>query len=96
MKQSDALAVGDILKAMIDSGGNSGEFDRQKAAYLWSEIAGPTLTRATTRRFMSGDELHVFISSAALKSELTFMAAGLADKINEALGRRVVKKIIVH
>lgn len=96
MKRTEALAVGDILKAMIESGGDSGEFDRQKAAFLWSEIAGPTINRVTTRRYVDGDTLHVYISSASIKNELAYMTNGLADKINESLGRRVIKKIALH
>lgn len=96
MKRTEAISVGDILKAMIESDGDPGEFDRQKAAFLWSEVVGPTINQATIRRYMEGDVLHVFISSAPLKSELSFMVAGIADKINEALGRRVIKKIALH
>ena len=96
MKRTEALAVGDILKAMIESEGDSAEFDRHKASYLWSEIAGPTINRATTRRYVEGDTLHVFISSGPIKSELAYMVGGIMEKINEALGRRVIKKISIH
>lgn len=96
MKRTDAIAVGDILKAMIESEGDTATFDRQKVSFLWSEIAGPTINRATTRRFVDGDTLHVFISSAPLKSELAFMAGGLVEKLNEAVGKRIIKKIAIH
>lgn len=96
MKRSEALAVGDILKAMIESDGDTGEFDRQKASYLWSEIVGPTVNQVTTRRYVAGDILHVYISSGPIKSELAYMADGLVVKINEALGRRVIRKIAIH
>ena len=96
MKRTEALAVGDILRAMIESEGDASEFDRQKAGYLWSEIAGPTINQATTRRYVEGDVLHVFISSGPIKAELAFMVSGFADKINEAIGRKVIRKIAIH
>lgn len=96
MKRSEPLAVGDILQAMIESDGDTAEFDRQKACFLWSEIAGPTINHATTRRYVDGDVLHVYISSGPLKSELAYMVPGFVEKINEALGRRIIKKIAVH
>ena len=96
MKRTEALQVGDILKAMIECDGDPGEFDRQKAGYLWSEIAGPTINHVTTRRYVSGDTLHVYISNAPMKNELTYMLPGFVEKINEALGRKVIRKILLH
>ena len=96
MKRSEALAVGDILKAMVECDGNTAAFDRQKASFIWSEIVGPTINRATTRRYVEGDVLHVFISSAPLKSELAFMLPGFLEKINEAIGRVTIKRILLH
>lgn len=96
MKRTEALAVGDILKAMIDCDGDSDEFNRQKACYIWGEVVGPHINQVTTRRYVEKDTLHVFISSAPLKSELAFMTAGLIEKINDAVGKKVIKKISIH
>lgn len=96
MKRTEAQAVGDILKAMIECDGDSAEFDRQKASFLWSEIAGPTINRLTTRRYVEGSTLHVFISSGPMKGELAYMLPGFIEKINEAIGRQVLKKIALH
>lgn len=96
MKRTEALPIGDILKAMIESDGTADDFDRHKISFLWGEIAGPTINRATTKRYVEGDVLHVFITSGPLKSELAYMASGLADKLNEAVGRRIISKIQIH
>lgn len=96
MKKTEAIAVGDLLKAMIESDGDSMEFDRQKASYLWSEIVGPVINQATSRRYVDGETLHVYITSAPMKNELAFMLPGLIEKINEAVGRKIIKKISLH
>lgn len=96
MKKTEALAVGDILKAMIESDGDTAVLDRQKINFLWSEVVGPVINRATIRRYVEGDTLHVFISSAPLKSELAFMAPGLTDKLNEAVGKKIIRRIAIH
>jgi len=96
MKRTEAMAVGDILKAMMDSEGDTAEFDRQKISYLWSEIAGEYINRRTIRRYVQGDILHVFIDSGPLKNEMKFMAPGLVEKLNEAVGKRIIKKIQIH
>lgn len=81
---------------MIESEGNSEVFLREKATFLWSEIAGPTITRLTIKRFMSGNDLHVFITSGPVKSELAFMVNGIAERINLALGKEVIHRIVIH
>lgn len=96
MKRHEALHVGELLKMMIDSSGDRDTFDRQKAAYLWSEIVGPVINQATIRRFVDKDTLHVYMSSAPLKNELSFALPSLIEKINEAVGRTVIKKIMLH
>lgn len=96
MKRTEAMAVGDILKAMMDSEGDTAEFDRQKASYLWSEIVGEYINRQTIRRYVDGSTLHVFIASGPLKSELAFMIPSIIEKLNEAIGKRIIKKIQIH
>lgn len=96
MKRTEAIQVGDLLKLMMDSDGNRDAFDRHKLEYLWSEIVGPVVNKATYRRYVDKDVLHVYISSAALKSELAFVAASLVDNLNNAVGRKLIKKIVFH
>jgi len=97
MKRSEARSVGEIIGEIIDSGADTRpEYDRQQAIWLWSRLLGPTIASVTTRRYVEGDTLHVYISSAAVKSELTFMLDPLVKRINEAIGRTVIRKISLH
>ena len=50
----------------------------------------------TTRRYFRDGELHVYISSAPMKAELSFSRERIAASINDILGREVVRKIILH
>ncbi len=96
MKRAEPELIGELLKRMIESGGDTEVYMREKAAFLWSEIAGPSITRQTLKRFMSGNDLHVFIASGPVKSELAFMVAGIAERINMALGKKIVHRIVIH
>lgn len=96
MKQTEPQQVGDIIRAMIESSGNVDEFNRHKAVYLWSEVVGPSINKATIRRFMDGTTMHVFISSGVIKSELAFVAPSLVDALNAAVGAKTVEKIVIH
>ena len=91
MERTEALAVGDILKAMMES-----NVDRHKICYLWSEVASAYINHHTTRRFVDGDTLHVFIDSGPLKSELAYMLPLFIEQLNRAVGKRIIKKISIH
>lgn len=96
MKRSDAKTFGEIFSEAIARTGMNEVYDEQRAAFLWTEIVGPTVNRLTTRRYISEGVLHVYISSAPLKSELNFLTETLRERINEAVGHPVVKSIIIH
>lgn len=96
MKQTEAQQVGDILKAMMMSDGNEAEFNRQKVCFLWSDIVGPVINQATVKRYVDKDVMHVFLDSGPLKSELAFVKSALVEKINEAVGKKVIKDLIIH
>ena len=100
MERTEALAVGDILKAMMESNGDTAAFPppppRHKICYLWSEVASAYINHHTTRRFVDGDTLHVFIDSGPLKSELAYMLPLFIEQLNRAVGKRIIKKISIH
>lgn len=97
MKKTEARTVGEIIDEIINDGADHNpEYDRQKIAWLWGELLGPTVVRVTTRRYVEGDTLHVYISSAAIKSELTFMLDPLVKRLNDTVGRQVIKHIRLH
>lgn len=96
MKKTEAIAVGDILRLYIDMGGNTDEFDRRKIEYAWADIVGPDINRATVSRRVQGDVLHVHISSAPLKNELTYATQPLVKALNEAVGKQIINKIVFH
>lgn len=96
MKRTDPIAIGDLIARAMDDPDSRPDFDRQKAAWAWGEVLGPTVVRVTTRRFVQGDVLHAYITSSAVKSELSFMLDPLVEKINQVVGAPVIKKIILH
>lgn len=96
MKRSEAKTVGQIFEEAMSEAGMSKVFDQQQASYLWPEIVGPTINRCTTRRYVENGVLHVYISSAPLRSELSFLKDELVRHINEAVGSDVINSIIIH
>ena len=97
MKRREAESVGDIIARLIESTGQSENYDRQRACYLWAEVAGPAINRCTSRRYVTDDGvMHVHLTSASLKAELEGVRASLTQRINQALGHTVITQIRIH
>ena len=68
----------------------------QRALYMWPEIVGPGVNRYTTRRYVDHGVMHVYLSSAVLKNELSFHKTSLVEQLNRAAGSNVISQIVLH
>lgn len=96
MKRSEPKILGDIIRESLRRDGIENRFDEQRAAYMWGDVVGPGVNRYTTRRFVESGVLHVYLSSASLKQELSFMKAEIIAAINKAVGSDTVKSLQLH
>lgn len=96
MKRTEPQTIGEILRSAIAASNLSDNFSRQRAAAAWPDIVGPEIARLTMRRRLEGSELHVYVSSAPLKNELSFNRARLLDLLNEAAGSRALTALHIH
>lgn len=97
MKRTDPIRVGDIIRRVMQEEDTSGEMLRRQASYLWTEVVGPGINGYTYRRNVTPDgTLHVYISSAPLKNELSFMRTRLMNELNARVGADVITNIVIH
>lgn len=96
MKRTDPLLISEIIDKALAADGQADNLARQRASYLWTEIVGPGVNRHTSRRYVDGSTLHVFITSAVLKHELSFHRATIVEQINRAVGKDVLTEIVIH
>lgn len=96
MKKHSAQSVGEIINRAIAATGNRDEYYRQQVCFLWAEVVGPEFNRHTIRRYIDGDVLHVYMTSAVMKNELSFCRGALVEKLNTLAGKDVVRDIMIH
>lgn len=96
MQKTYPKKIAEIIEAALAHEGDAEQLARQRASYTWSEIVGEGVNRYTSRRYVTGNTLHVFITSAPLKHELSFHTAGIIKSINSVIGSDVIKEIVIH
>ena len=70
--------------------------DRIDARSAWKEVMGPGVHNYTTRVELKHDTLYVSLSSAVLREELSMGKSKIAQMLNEALGKELVKNVVLR
>ena len=92
MKRTEPKLLNDIINEALRNDGLETRFREQRAAYLWQEGVGPGINR----RYVDRGVMHVYISSASLKNELSYHRNRLVQLLNEAVGADVITSIELH
>jgi len=63
---------------------------------VWEQIMGKTIARYTDKLQIIGDKLIITTTVAPLKHELLYQKEKIKQRVNEALGQKVVNEVIVQ
>ncbi|MBO4995244.1 MAG: DUF721 domain-containing protein [Muribaculaceae bacterium] len=96
MKRRDPKSIAEIIDGAVNEAGLSDEMAAQKACYLWPEIMGPGVNRYTYRRYVDHGVLHVYLTSAVLKNELSFHKSKIISLLNQSVGVDVITSLVFH
>lgn len=80
----------------MNRAGLTDTLNEQRASAAWIDVVGPAINRYTYRRYVEKGVMHVYITSAPLKNELSFNREKLISAINRQVGVDVVKEIQFH
>ena len=94
MKRTDAKNIGQIINDLLKQENLDVALDEHRASALWPEIVGDGINRYTIRRYVHNGVMTVHLSSASLANELMLNRASIIQRINEALGREIIREII--
>jgi hypothetical protein len=62
----------------------------------WESIMGKTIARYTDKLQIIGDRLIISTNVAPLKNELIYQKEKIKQRVNEALGSRVINEVIIQ
>ena len=96
MKRTYPKHIKSIIDEAMKRAGLTDTLNEQRAAAVWVDVVGPAINRYTSRRYIDRGVMHVYLTSAPLKNELSFNRARLIEAINRAVGADVVKEIQFH
>jgi hypothetical protein len=63
---------------------------------VWAQIMGKTIANYTDKLQIIGDKLIITTTVAPLKHELIYQREKIRQRVNEALGQKIVNEVIVQ
>jgi len=89
-------SIGEALKHFLQGSRIKGGIQALQIEDAWEQIMGKTIARYTDKLQIIGDKLIITTNVAPLKNELIYQKEKIKQRVNEALGQRVINEVIIQ
>ena len=89
-------SLSEALKEFISKSRLKGYVQAIQIEEVWETIMGKTIAKYTEKITIQGDKLYITTFVAPLKQELLYQKEMIIQRVNEALGEKVVKEVIIN
>ncbi len=89
------FSIGDAIQEFLNKSRLKGDIQAMQIEAAWERIMGKTIARYTDKIHIIGDKLFITTSVAPLKHELIYQREKIRQRVNEALGQRVISEVVI-
>lgn len=89
-------SLGDAIQQFLQKSRLKGSIQALQITEVWENIMGKTVARYTESIKIYGDKLYISTSVAPLKQELIFQKEHIIARVNEALGEKIIRDVIIQ
>ena len=90
------LSISEAIQQFLDQSRIKGDIQALQIEDAWEQIMGKTIAKYTDKLQIIGDKLIITTSVAPLKQELIFQREKIMQRVNEALGKKIIREVIIH
>lgn len=91
---TQALAVGALLDGVLSDLGVADKVRECQALLAWEEVAGPHVADKARALRVHRGRLELAVPSAVWRTHLSFSKQQLLQRLNQRLGRRVIRDLV--
>ena len=88
-------SIGDAIQKFLEQSRIKGSIQALQIEDMWEEIMGRTIAKYTEEIRIINDTLFITTHVGPLKQELIFQKEKIKLRVNEALGKNLIKEIII-
>jgi hypothetical protein len=89
------LSIGEALQLFLKKSRLKTGIQAVQIGEVWEKIMGKTVAKYTDKIQIIGTTLFVTTSVAPLRNELIYQKEKIIEQVNEALGDKVIKEVVV-
>ncbi len=89
------FSIGEALQQFLKNSRLKGGLQALQLEEAWEEIMGKTIARYTDKIEIINHTLFITTKVASLKNELIYQKEKIKERVNEALGEKVINEVII-
>ena len=86
----------DAMQQFLNQSRIKGGIQALQIEDVWENIMGKTIARYTDKLQIIGDKLIINTKVAPLRQELIYQKEKIKQRVNEALGQRVIMEVVIQ
>lgn len=95
-RHTEHLSISDALKEFVETNKLQSGLDKINVADAWANLMGNGVNNYTTAVKLERQTLYVQLSSSVLREELSYGKDKIISMLNEALGKELIKKLVLR
>ena len=95
-RNNDNQSIQDVLKEFVSSNNLQTGLDKVDVRDAWTNLMGNGINNYTTAIELKHETLYVQFSSSVLREELSYGKEKIIAMLNEAIGKNVIKKLVLR
>ena len=89
-------SLADALKQFLNQSRLKGSIQALQIEDIWENIMGKTIAKYTDKIQIHGQTLFINTNMAPLKQELLYQKEKIMQRVNDALGEKVIKDVVIR
>lgn len=90
------ISLADALRQFLNHSRLKGSIQALQIEDVWEKLMGKTIARYTDKIRIHGSTLYINTTVAPLKETLMYQKENIIQKVNEALGERTIKEVVIQ
>jgi hypothetical protein len=89
------MSIGDALREFLKKSKLKGGIQALQIEDAWEKIMGKTIAKYTDKIEIINQTLFISSTVAPLKNELLYQKEKIIERVNEMLGEKVIKEVVI-
>lgn len=95
-RHNEHISIADALKEFVETNKLETGLNKVNVVDAWASLMGNGVNNYTTSVQLERDTLYVQLSSSVLREELSYGKEKIINLLNEALGKSLIKKLVLR